>query len=145
MTSSFTFPWGRIESATAQPSPHGNRAHDWRGRTYRWSPLLPGGHRTAFDAEHLDTPVPEFLRPPEMTPRDFFAAWTHAEALAKFFDVPILAWLRQHPLASPDFGSAQLSHEAGKRDVLTFTELWPAEQIVFTCAYAPNSTVPIIA
>jgi hypothetical protein len=131
----FTFPLGRIEPAPEFPSPGGNRACDWRGQRFQWRPSLPDCRRTAFDAERLATPVPEVLRPAGMSPRDFFAAWTRAEALAKCYDVPILAWLRQHPLTAPRLDGIEHFLATSAPEAFTFTTLWPEQELMFTCAW----------
>jgi hypothetical protein len=128
------FPWGRIESVPATRPQRGNRAHCWHGATYQWWPAWPASYRTAFDAERLDTPVPATVKPPQMTAPEFFAAWTRAEAMAKWFDVPILAWVRRHSLTPPRLNGIEAFSENAGPAVVTLTAIWPAHQIVFTCA-----------
>ena len=134
MIDTWKFPWGRIEPVPANALQRRARAYDWRGQAFRWQPSLASCQRTAFDAERLDTPLPELLKPSGMTACEFFASWTRAEALAKYFDVPILAWLRQYALTPPRLGQVEVFRKDIATPVATYTALWPQKQLIFTSA-----------
>jgi hypothetical protein len=71
------------------------------GRRLGWHGPVPPGCVLVIDAEITAAPVPPALA--RRFGRDrFWERWTHAEALCKLADVPMLAWMGSRGLDCPD-------------------------------------------
>uniref|UniRef100_UPI0037851C7D hypothetical protein n=1 Tax=Prosthecobacter sp. TaxID=1965333 RepID=UPI0037851C7D len=113
------------------------RSYDWKGHRYEWLHEKSRGSRICLDVEGLDTPAPDAIVPHGMNTRDFWAAWTFAEACCKISDVPILQWIRTLPLVVPRSGVVlQMPVQfPSSSSAWSFTDCWPEQNVVFTCAW----------